>query len=49
MVLTSGTKIEHNTNIQEQENAMTDILRDIAAFASITLFVASLSVIVMGM
>jgi hypothetical protein len=43
------TKREQNRNIQERETTMTDLLRDIAAFASIITFVVSLSMIVLVM
>ncbi|MBW8283674.1 MAG: hypothetical protein K0M55_08725 [Rhizobium sp.] len=43
------TKEEQYRNITGKERAMTDILRDVAAFASISMFVASLSVIMLAL
>jgi hypothetical protein len=42
----NGTRKEHNG---KGSPAMTDFIRDLAAFASISMFVASLSIIVLGM
>ncbi len=42
------TIVEQNENITEKEHEMTDFLRDLAAFASIAMFVASFSVLVVG-
>jgi hypothetical protein len=40
------TKIEHKRTISKTEAIMTDILRDIAAFFSVSLFLASMALIV---
>jgi hypothetical protein len=45
--LTNGTKHEHMIFIERKEKNMTEIIRDVAAFASMIMFIASLSVIVM--
>jgi hypothetical protein len=43
------TKGEQINNIRAQESQMTDMIRDIAAFTSIAMFVASFSLICMAM
>jgi len=43
------TIAEQIANITEQESQMTDMIRDIAAFTSIAMFVASFSLICMAM
>jgi len=43
------TIAEQIENIREQESQMTDMIRDIAAFTSIAMFVASFSLICMAM
>ncbi|PTM90178.1 hypothetical protein [Mycoplana dimorpha] len=48
-MLDERTKIEQNKNITGKEPTMTEFMRDLAAFASITMFVASLSVLALGM
>ncbi|MFB9791195.1 hypothetical protein [Shinella granuli] len=42
------TKIEQNGNIKGKGATMTDFLRDLAAFTSMAMFVASFSVILFG-
>ncbi len=44
--LAMRTKIEHKGTISKTEAIMTDILRDIAAFFSVSLFLASMALIV---
>ena len=44
--LVMRTKIEHKRTISKTEAIMTDILRDIAAFFSVSLFLASMALIV---
>jgi len=44
--LAMRTKIEHKRTISKTEAIMTDILRDIAAFFSVSLFLASMALIV---
>ena len=44
-----GTIIEQNRNIKGKGATMTDFLRDLAAFTSMLMFVASFSVILFGM
>ncbi|MBB3310756.1 hypothetical protein FHT78_002500 [Rhizobium sp. BK196] len=41
--------MEQTKNIRAKESQMTDMIRDIAAFTSIAMFVASFSLIVMAM
>jgi len=43
------TKIEQKGYIASKEIAMTELLRDVAAFASICMFVASFSVLVIAL
>jgi hypothetical protein len=43
------TIAEQNRNIKAQESQMTDMIRDIAAFTSIAMFIASFSLICMAM
>lgn len=45
----SGTYVEQNAYITDKEHDMTEILRDVAAFASIAMFIASLSMIAMAL
>jgi hypothetical protein len=45
----NGTRAEQNKNIRAQESQMTDMIRDIAAFTSIAMFIASFSLICMVM
>jgi hypothetical protein len=48
-VVDDGTFIEHKENISEQEAQMTDFLRDMAAFTSMVMFVASLAVLMISL
>jgi hypothetical protein len=41
--------MEQSKNIRAKESQMTDMIRDIAAFTSIAMFIASFSLIVMAM
>jgi len=41
--------MEQSKNIIAKESQMTDMIRDIAAFTSIAMFIASFSLIVMAM
>jgi hypothetical protein len=43
-----GTLIEHKRNITEQEAEMSEFLRDMAAFTSVVMFVASFAVVMMS-
>jgi hypothetical protein len=43
------TKLEQNTIISGKEQHMTQLVRDMAAFASISLFLGSLSVMLMAL
>jgi len=42
------TRVEQNKNIKGKGDTMTDFLRDLAAFATMAMFVASFSVILFG-
>jgi len=48
-IVDNGTLIEHNKNIKEMEAQMTDFLRDMAAFTSVVMFVASFAVVMMSL
>jgi hypothetical protein len=43
-----GTLIEHKKNITRQEASMTDFIRDMAAFTSVVVFVASCALVMMS-
>jgi len=42
-------KTEQNKNIKGQETEMTEILRDVAAFASMAVFVSSMTLLMMAL
>ncbi len=42
------TRVEQNKNINGKGDTMTDFLRDLAAFTTMAMFVASFSVILFG-
>ncbi|MDK1376204.1 MULTISPECIES: hypothetical protein [unclassified Sinorhizobium] len=48
-MLDYGTKKEQKKNNSGKEPIMTDFVRDLAAFASMSLFIASISVIALGL
>ena len=45
----NGTEREQIKNIKRQETDMTEILRDVAAFASLAMFVGSMSLIMLAL
>ncbi|MBL0371263.1 hypothetical protein JJB09_04405 [Rhizobium sp. KVB221] len=48
-IVDTRTIIEHKKNIREQEAQMTDFLRDMAAFTSVVMFVASFAVLMVSL